>query len=253
MILEPAEAHIPVWNSQPVLGCTPNNWPLNEISKGLLRSHNIITAGAVCQLWLSMIRSRPQATQRPVPRSSCSRLGLSLGFCESWGGLSWEEVGSYWPGSVCTQGTLEIETEPSGCARLPDVVWTKCKATWASRRLPQERRQPCLCRGIQWASLAVIAARVYEFWMERLWQYLFLYLLQKQSIRHCNVSQNAHLMPCLQKDRWFWQHMFSSSFYPFFFLGFYVTLTEVKFKYFWKHCLKLLTVTLGMTTTMAND
>lgn len=140
------------------------------------------------------------------------------GDSENPGGLSWEGVGSYLPGSVCSQGTQEIETEPSGCARLPDVVWTKCKATWASRRLPQERRQPCLCRGIQWALLAVIAARVYEFWMERLWQCLFVYSLHKQSIRRCTESQNTHLWPCLQIDRWFWQHMFSSTFCPF--LGF---------------------------------
>lgn len=46
------------------LGRTPNNWPLGGVSKCLLLSHSIITASAVCQLCLFMIRSRPQEADR---------------------------------------------------------------------------------------------------------------------------------------------------------------------------------------------
>lgn len=74
-------------NSQPaVLGRTQNLWPLDGISKCLLLSRNIITAGAVSQLCLFMIRSKAtgdRARQGPAAagRGWARDYGESSGMC----------------------------------------------------------------------------------------------------------------------------------------------------------------------------
>lgn len=54
-----------------------------------------------------------------------------------------------WPARVHTLGTQQIETGPSGCVTLPDVVWTNCEAVPPGRRKPKERQQPLLCHVFQ--------------------------------------------------------------------------------------------------------
>lgn len=178
-----------------VLGRTPNNWSLNEVSKGLLLSHNIITACAACQLWLLLIRNCPQGTERAKVQLQWVIAGLGMRRRRGMG--EWSNR----PGSVYPQGTERIETEPSGRVRLPGVVWTKCKAAWPSRQQPRERQQLCLCHSIQWASLAGPAAWVDEVWIcPQSWVTLgkFVHLLTIQTYR---VVTSASIF---SNSDWWW-------------------------------------------------
>lgn len=125
--------HISIWNSFP--GFAPHNRLLHRFSKDLLLPHNIITVNSVCQLWLFLIRSRPQRTERAEVQLQSVVAWLRpwrrWGLCAGW---------SCRPGSIHTQGTEGIKTDPSGCVSWPDVVRTKTKATWLSRHSPRGRQ-----------------------------------------------------------------------------------------------------------------
>ncbi len=91
-----------------------------------------------------MIRSWPQETERVGVQ--LQQVTAGLGDLRNLGAVL-EGVGSYGPGSVHTQGMQAIETALSGYAGLPDVVWTKCKAT-CSRHIA-ERMASALSLSLQ--------------------------------------------------------------------------------------------------------
>lgn len=143
-----------------------------QCSKGLLVSHNIITAGAVCQLWLFLIRSRPRGTE---PRSSCSRLWLGWEM-EHGGGVRGNR-----PGSVQAQGTCKIETEPSACVGCQMFSGQNIKLP-SPAGASQEKASRCVfVMESNRLTLLDYQLSVYEFWVVSagsriIWELFYLFI-----------------------------------------------------------------------------